>query len=62
MFAIERTQLNELPYPVGDARYQAGRYADAAKLMKALIEAPHFVEFLRAWEALANDSGTASAP
>ncbi|MEJ0068047.1 MAG: hypothetical protein WDO24_04195 [Pseudomonadota bacterium] len=39
-------ELENTRQAVGDARYRAGRYADAAKLMQELIEAPRFVEFL----------------
>jgi malate synthase len=39
-------ELEKTRQAVGDDRYQAGRYEDAAKLMKSLIEAKHFVEFL----------------
>jgi malate synthase len=39
-------ELEKTRQAVGDPRYQAGRYADAAQLMQELIAAPRFVEFL----------------
>ncbi len=39
-------ELDRTRAAVGDDRFTAGRYADAAQLMKELIEAPRFVEFL----------------
>jgi malate synthase len=44
--AVIAEELEKTRQAVGDARYQGGRYADAAKLMTQLIEAPRFVEFL----------------
>jgi len=46
-------------------RFTAERYAEEVARVKSLLAAgtePHLVEFLRAWEALAKDSGTAAAP
>jgi malate synthase len=39
-------ELEKTRQAVGDEPYKTGRYADAAKLMQELIEAPQFVEFL----------------
>jgi malate synthase len=44
--AVIAEELEKTRQAVGDARYRASRYDDAASLMKQLIEAPRFVEFL----------------
>ncbi len=39
-------ELVNIRQAVGDPRFQAGRFADAAALMRQLIAAPRFPEFL----------------
>jgi malate synthase len=39
-------ELEKTKAMVGEARYSSGRYHDAAELMRNLIEAPEFTEFL----------------
>jgi malate synthase len=44
--AVIAEELAKTRTAVGEARYRAGRYPDAARLMQQLIEAPRFPEFL----------------
>jgi malate synthase len=44
--AVIAEELAKTRQAVGDTAYKAGRYEDAGALMKQLIEAPRFVEFL----------------
>ena len=39
-------ELAKMRQAVGDAQYRAGRYEDAANILRNLIEAPKFVDFL----------------
>jgi len=39
-------ELDKTKAMVGEARFNAGRYQDAAKLFQDLIEQPDFAEFL----------------
>jgi malate synthase len=52
-------ELHKLRVAVGDEAYQSGRYEDAARLFRELIEASSFVEFLTlpAYELITADLG-----
>jgi predicted PolB exonuclease-like 3'-5' exonuclease len=62
---VLNTYLIYLRFELMRGRFTAERYAEEVARVKTLLAAgtePHLVEFLRAWEALAEDPGTAAAP
>jgi malate synthase len=52
-------ELQKLRAAAGDEAYDSGRFAEAARLFRELIEAPHFVEFLTlpAYDLITADLG-----
>ncbi|MGH9376310.1 MAG: malate synthase A [Terriglobia bacterium] len=45
-FTIMDEELGKMRKSAGDAQFEAGKYRDAAQLLRELIQAPRFVEFL----------------